>query len=321
MKKTIAIVLTLFLLAGSFTVLAAMPIAVEGSDISLEVPQTFTALTAQNLQEHSALLDRIGETPQSMQRFLTDGGYFFVALSEDLRYQISLSGDSDALSQTAGNLLDLELDEREQMKKRMIGSVLADGQAQVKEKVKNGALFYRVVIDPRQAQSSELLPVQSVSVLPEDGSAPSAASAADVSGSVSSGQTAGSAPVASSASEPGTVSSAPATPQPKPEAKIFYITLLNGKYYTLCFTDKAGMLDDNAHNQIDYVFETMQFEVSGLALQQQATRQRVTMVVTVVGIVLALAAIVWLVWSIRSELSRRKMENDWKRKSRKRPRR
>ena len=340
MKKIgLSLLGTLLLILIPFSVSAAVTVTPPDSNLSVSLPDNYTILTSDNLDQNTSFLNRIGQTPDTMSDLFASSGYLLIAISDDLRYEISLISISDELSQSAWNLLNLPIAERETMKYHIAGSLLESG-AEVKEIEKDGALFYRIVQEPQVDQPELTIPSDvtnpvpsepSVSSEPPVSSESAVSSASSEASNVSDTQTSSvsseNTPISDTSdtgvsSDVSTAVSEPTQPSEQPDtAHIYYITLFNGRYYTLCFTDQAGVLTENDHSQIDYVFNSLQYTIEETALKEEITRENVLMSVIIVIIALAIVIIVWIIISLRSELHRRKLDSDWRSKSRPRPRR
>ena len=105
------------------------------------------------------------------------------------------------------------------------------------------------------------------------------------------------------------------------EKTIYYVTILNGNYLTLSLSDPTGKLLSGVVEQFEYVFQSLDFEVTGTSLGSETTKLKVVKVLLWVLCALGVAVVVWLMVSISREYHRRKRETAWQRKRRPKPRR
>ena len=99
------------------------------------------------------------------------------------------------------------------------------------------------------------------------------------------------------------------------------MTILNGNYLTLSLSDPSGRLLSGVVEQFENVFQSLEFEVTGLSLDVESTKLTVVKVLLWVLCALGVAVVFWLVFSISREYHRRKRETAWQRKRRPKPRR
>ncbi len=85
--------------------------------------------------------------------------------------------------------------------------------------------------------------------------------------------------------------------------RIAYFTVMNQTAYTLCVVDNNGSLSDNTNALIDTVFEKWDYSIQAEELRIRSFRDRITSVITWIGIPIALAAgygvIRWMIRDIR----------------------
>lgn len=105
------------------------------------------------------------------------------------------------------------------------------------------------------------------------------------------------------------------------EKTIYYVTILNGNYLTLSLSDPSGRLLSGVVEQFENVFQSLEFEVTGLSLDVESTKLTVVKVLLWVLCALGVAVVFWLVFSISRGYHRRKRETAWQRKRRPKPRR
>ncbi|MBR4868002.1 MAG: hypothetical protein IKU10_02500 [Clostridia bacterium] len=143
MKKRILFLLFAVLLTALFTfpVYAAQTVTLPDDNMTLQVPDDFTILQRETLPEMKGLLAEYGTSLTETDVKLKSGNYRFYAVSNLMRCTLFLSGQTDSVSRSIGDLITYP--DPETAKSLLLGKNLPKN-AVVKELEHNGALFYRV---------------------------------------------------------------------------------------------------------------------------------------------------------------------------------
>lgn len=102
--------------------------------------------------------------------------------------------------------------------------------------------------------------------------------------------------------------------------RIAYITVMNGKCYTLCLVDNVGTLNDNMNALIDTVFETWEYTIDAEAEKIQEFRDTVTTVfywITLpIGIAVCGLIVRYMIRDVRQKEQQRKRKENTPKKPR-----
>ena len=143
----------LCLLSFGISVQAA---SVTAGGITAMFPDSYTVLTADNLEQHADYLKRANKTPEQLRPVFEAEGCLFIALPPGGEFEISLSSMTDPSSQGIGNLIDLSYEEQERVKALLLSDALAQGK-EIRSIERAGALFFRVA-DPSEEVSLDAAP-------------------------------------------------------------------------------------------------------------------------------------------------------------------
>ncbi len=114
------------------------------------------------------------------------------------------------------------------------------------------------------------------------------------------------------------------TPESNPElsdSRIMYITVINGRSYTLCLIEKADTLSSNSSSACTSIFESMDYTVESEACRIQERKDRVISVAFSIAIPVAVIIAGIIIWSLIRDFRAKHLEEDRRRNSRRKPRR
>ena len=134
----LAILLTVPVLSGDYT----LTLNETGFRVGVSLPDSYTVITAENLDGREELLSQRGKTLEEIRSFF-DEGCLFIALPSSGDFEISLTQMTDTTSQGIVNLMDLTLDEQDRVRILLLGDAIEQGR-EVRTLERGGALFFRV---------------------------------------------------------------------------------------------------------------------------------------------------------------------------------
>ena len=103
--------------------------------------------------------------------------------------------------------------------------------------------------------------------------------------------------------------------------RIAYITVLNGKCYTLCLVDNAGNLNQNMNALIDTVFSTWEYTIDAETQKIQEFRDTVTTVFYWISLPIALVICGLIIRYMILDLRQKEQQRKRKENTPKKPRR
>ena len=103
--------------------------------------------------------------------------------------------------------------------------------------------------------------------------------------------------------------------------RVAYITVMNGTAYTLCVVDNSGTLTANINAALDFAFDHWDYTIYAEEGKIRAFKDRIATTVRLICIPLLLALGAWLVYRIFVELRRRRLQEELRRITPKKPRR
>ncbi len=144
MKKPLLKILFSFLLAVCLfvqPVLAAQTVSLPDDGMTLQLPDDFTIVRRDNLQELSPFLESFGTTVSDTDIKLSQENYRFLAVSSTMGCTLFLTAREDEVSRSIGDLISYP--DTQTAKGLLLGKTLPEGVT-VKEWERDGALFFRV---------------------------------------------------------------------------------------------------------------------------------------------------------------------------------
>ncbi len=103
--------------------------------------------------------------------------------------------------------------------------------------------------------------------------------------------------------------------------RIAYVTVINGKCYTLCLVDNSGNLNDNMNALIDTVFENWQYTIDAEAEKIQEFRNTVTTVFYWISLPIGIGICVLILRYMIRDVRQKEQERKRKENTPKKPRR
>ena len=103
--------------------------------------------------------------------------------------------------------------------------------------------------------------------------------------------------------------------------RIAYITVMNGKCYTLCLVDNAGSLNDNMNALIDTVFKNWEYTIHAEAEKIQEFRDTVTTVFYWISLPIGIGVCVLIIRYMIRDVRQKEQERKRKENTPKKPRR
>lgn len=103
--------------------------------------------------------------------------------------------------------------------------------------------------------------------------------------------------------------------------RIAYMTVMNGKCYTLCVVDNSGSLSDNTNALLDTVFEQWEYTVDAETSRIGAFREKLTTVFFWICLPLALIAAAYIIRLLIRDFTQKHLEEDRQKNLPKKPRR
>lgn len=103
--------------------------------------------------------------------------------------------------------------------------------------------------------------------------------------------------------------------------RIAYITVLNGKCYTLCLVDNSGNLNDNMNALIDTVFQNWQYTIDAETQKIQEFRDTVTTVFYWISLPVGIGICVLILRYMIRDVRQKEQERKRKENTPKKPRR
>lgn len=272
----------------------------EGINLSLQESfVVFTPDTVDSMTFDAAKFDR---TTQQIKESMANNQCLLLAMSKDLECTVMFSKSESEASKAIGDLYRITDKTTADNAKKLILGKSADKAEEIKEIERNGALFYRVKFASQNKKSSSQASSQSQS-----------------SGNVLSDIKASSADeksVDNTNSEYSVLYNVSGT-----SAAIFYITVMNGKTYSLCLLDGTGKLSERSNDVIDWIFNNMIYTVNYSQPAVESEANTFESVILWVVVVIAAAVLVWLVIRLVFDIKARRVAEGREKIVKKKPRR
>ncbi|MBR3844609.1 MAG: hypothetical protein IKM39_03785 [Clostridia bacterium] len=238
-------VITLCLLF-TLPAMATQKITLSEESMSLYLPDDFTILTEETIENYKELLTSYDTTVTETQIKLTQENYLVLSISQTMHCTLFLSAVEDSVSATIGDLITYS--DQATARQLILGKNPPETM-EIRELEQRGALFYRVNFGVENKVG-----------------------------------------------------------------RIAYITVLNGKCYTLCLVDNSGSLNDNMNALIDTAFENWDYTVYAETLKIQEFRDTITTIFywicMPIGLIIGGIIIRMLIKDIRARRqNRQRMEN------------
>lgn len=103
--------------------------------------------------------------------------------------------------------------------------------------------------------------------------------------------------------------------------RIVYITVINGKVYTLVFIEQSAELSTNAGEAADYIFNSLEYTVEAETARVKLHKQNTFNILLAVCAPVAAVAIFFILRSVKRDIIRAKQEENLRKNIKKKPRR
>lgn len=114
LRRTAALLIACLLLCLLPASVSAQTVSLSDQKISLELPDGYTVLTADNLKKEKEFLERLGHSPQSFKAYMAERDMLMVAATGDNTRQVQVKAFSTSFSEKVEDLSNLDGDSLEQ---------------------------------------------------------------------------------------------------------------------------------------------------------------------------------------------------------------
>lgn len=304
MKKLFCAILALCL--SSVLVLSAFAettVTVDG--MTARFSDVFTVFTRDNIEEKASRAAELSEDFSELEGKLSKD-YLFYAVAPDMGWTAFMTAGETDVSKAIVDLA--EFSDEQTAEQALIGGI-KNRASEIKEIRKGAALFLKLTFKKGQDGN-----VTSVSA---DSSAVDSTSASGGQSTVGQSTEDGSA-VGQSTADQGTAS---ADTSYNSDNRIMYITVMNGKVYTLVFIEQSAELSTNAEQSADYIFDSLEYTVESEAARVKEHKKRTFNILLAVCAPIAAVAVFFIIRSIKKDIERAKQEQNLRNNMRKKPRR
>lgn len=321
MKKLFCAILALCL-SSALVLSAFAETVVTAGGITARFSDVFTVFTKDNIKDKADRAAELSEDFSELEGKLSKD-YLFYAVAPDMGWTSFMTAGETDVSKAIVDLADYS--DGQTAEQALIGGI-KDRASEVKEIRKGAALFLKLTFKKEQdaggANGQSGAGGQSDTA---DGgntgsiSGGTPGSTADgTSGSGTGDQSAALQGAASqSAGTAGTSLSAAAVT----DNRIMYVTVMNGKVYTLVFIEQSAELSKNAADSAEYIFNSLEYTVDSEAARVKEHKKTTFNILLAVCSPLAAVAMFFIIRSIKRDAERAKQEQSLRNNMRKKPRR
>lgn len=295
MKKLFCAIFALCLSAVlALSALAETVATVDG--ITAHFSDVFTVFTKDNIESKADRAAELSENLSELEAKLSKD-YLFYAVAPQMGWTAFMTAGETDISRAIVDLADFS--DEQTAEQALIGSIKSRA-SEVKEIRKGAALFYRLTfLKGKDAEDTGGSGEDSTVY-----SAPAASTVQSTDSQITDGQ---------STDSMGTVDNA--------DNRIMYITVMNGKVYTLVFIEQSAELSKNAADSADYIFSSLEYTVDSETVRVKDHKKRTFNILLAVCAPLAAVAVFFIVRSIKKDIERAKQEQSLRNNMRKKPRR
>lgn len=295
MKKLFCAIFALCLSAVlALSALAETVVTVDG--ITAHFSDVFTVFTKDNIESKADRAAELSENLSELEAKLSKD-YLFYAVAPQMGWTAFMTAGETDISRAIVDLADFS--DEQTAEQALIGSIKSRA-SEVKEIRKGAALFYRLTFLKRKDAEDTGSSGEDSTVY----SAPAASTVRSTDSQITDGQ---------SADSMGTVDNI--------DNRIMYITVMNGKVYTLVFIEQSAELSKNAADSADYIFSSLEYTVDSETVRVKDHKKRTFNILLAVCAPLAAVAVFFIVRSIKKDIERAKQEQSLRNNMRKKPRR
>lgn len=321
MKKLFCAILALCL-SSALVLSAFAETVVTAGGITARFSDVFTVFTKDNIEDKADRAAELSEDFSELEGKLSKD-YLFYAVAPDMGWTAFMTAGETDVSKAIVDLADYS--DGQTAEQALIGGI-KDRASEVKEIRKGAALFLKLTFKKEQdaggangqsgagGQSGTADGGNTGSI---SGGTPGS-SADDTSGSGTGDQSAASqGAVSQSAATAGASLSAAAVT----DNRIMYVTVMNGKVYTLVFIEQSAELSKNASDSAEYIFNSLEYTVDSEAARVKEHKKTTFNILLAVCSPLAAVAVFFIIRSIKRDAERAKQEQSLRNNMRKKPRR
>ena len=290
MKKLFCAIFAICLSAVlALSALAETVVTVDG--ITAHFSDVFTVFTKDNIESKADRAAELSENLSELEAKLSKD-YLFYAVAPQMGWTAFMTAGETDISRAIVDLADFS--DEQTAEQALIGSIKSRA-SEVKEIRKGAALFYRLTfLKGKDAEDTGSSGEDSTVY-----SAPAASTVQSTDSQITDGI--------------GTVDNA--------DNRIMYITVMNGKVYTLVFIEQSAELSKNAADSADYIFSSLEYTVDSETARVKDHKKRTFNILLAVCAPLAAVAVFFIVRSIKKDVERAKQEQSLRNNMRKKPRR
>lgn len=295
MKKLFCAIFALCLSAVlALSAFAETVVTVDG--ITAHFSDVFTVFTKDNIESKADRAAELSENLSELEAKLSKD-YLFYAVAPQMGWTAFMTAGETDISRAIVDLADFS--DEQTAEQALIGSIKSRA-SEVKEIRKGAALFFRLTfLKGKDAEDTGGSGEDSTVY-----SAPAASTVQSTDSQITDGQ---------STDSMGTVDNA--------DNRIMYITVMNGKVYTLVFIEQSAELSKNAADSADYIFSSLEYTVDSETVRVKDHKKRTFNILLAVCAPLAAVAVFFIVRSIKKDIERAKQEQSLRNNMRKKPRR
>lgn len=290
MKKLFCAIFALCLSAVlALPALAETVVTVDG--ITAHFSDVFTVFTKDNIESKADRAAELSENLSELEAKLSKD-YLFYAVAPQMGWTAFMTAGETDISRAIVDLADFS--DEQTAEQALIGSIKSRA-SEVKEIRKGAALFYRLTfLKGKDAEDT---------------------------GGSGEDSTVYSAPAESTVQSTDSQSTDGIGAVDNTDNRIMYITVMNGKVYTLVFIEQSAELSKNAADSADYIFSSLEYTVESETARVKDHKKRTFNILLAVCAPLAAVAVFFIVRSIKKDIERAKQEQSLRNNMRKKPRR
>lgn len=290
MKKLFCAIFALCLSAVlALSALAETAVTVDG--ITAHFSDVFTVFTKDNIESKADRAAELSENLSELEAKLSKD-YLFYAVAPQMGWTAFMTAGETDISRAIVDLADFS--DEQTAEQALIGSIKSRA-SEVKEIRKGAALFFRLTfLKGKDAEDT---------------------------GGSGEDSTVYSEPAESTVQSTDSQSTDGIGAVDNTDNRIMYITVMNGKVYTLVFIEQSAELSKNAADSADYIFSSLEYTVESETARVKDHKKRTFNILLAVCAPLAAVAVFFIVRSIKKDIERAKQEQSLRNNMRKKPRR
>ncbi len=301
MKKLFCAILALCL-SSALLLSAFAETAVTAGGITAHFSDVFTVFTKDNIEDKADRAAELSEDFSELEGKLSKD-YLFYAVAPDMGWTAFMTAGETDVSKAIVDLADYS--DGQTAEQALIGGI-KDRASEIKEIRKGAALFLKLTFEKRQ-----------------DASGAGDNNAIDSTASIDGQSTVGQSTKDGSAVGQSTVDQGAdrAGASDNTDNRIMYVTVMNGKVYTLVFIEQSAELSTNAEQSAEYIFNSLEYAVDSETARVKEHKKTTFNILLAVCAPLAAVAVFFIIRSIKRDVERAKQEQNLRKNMRKKPRR